>query len=117
SDSTRWPGEVLPRGAIRLAGLDANKSLVIGTLLELELGIRGPLLDLLDTVEEPHWIDFCPHGMGMVGGWRCRSRRGSTGRSRNQATNFANCFTASSYASRPFSALASSASPRTPASE
>src|SRR6185503_3901674 len=60
--------------------------------------------------------ESCPHGMGIVAGLRCRSRRTSLGRSLNQFTNRTSCVTASLYARSPFSTEASSGSPRTPVS-
>src|ERR1041384_6453625 len=41
-------------------------------------------------------IGFCPHGIGIVGGWRWRLRRWSIGRSRNHFTKRTSCLTASS---------------------
>jgi MFS family permease len=40
----------------------------------------------------------CPHGIGIVGLRRCRSRRRSFGRALNHVTKRTSCFTASSYA-------------------
>src|SRR5262245_16605960 len=64
-----------------------------------------------------HEKERCPQGIGIVGGLRCKSRRLSLGRGWNQLMNRTSCLTASSYATFPFSGVASSASPSTPVGE